>query len=74
MALLRGRILSLIYIFQEKRILNVVGRDRRQARASGVLSGRGESEGSGKTVQVSVSSLRIDAVAAAGLNISRQWV
>lgn len=54
--------------------LSVVGSGRDEAGSEVAFAGRGESEGKGKTVKLSVSSLRIDAVAAAGLDISRQYV
>ena len=56
------------------RLLSSVANGNCESGSEVKFAERGESEGKGKTVKLSVSSLRIDTVAAAGLGLSRQCV
>lgn len=59
---------------RELQLLNPARNSKREIGLRRTFSEERESEGKGKTVKLSVSSLRIDTVAAAGLDLSRQYV
>ena len=56
-----------------RRLLSVEGSSDGASGSEGTSEGDRESAGKGKTLNLSVSSLRVDAVAAAGLALSRQY-
>ena len=72
MMLVFGRRLGVSLL--QLRLLSSLGSENCESGSEMRFAERGESEGKGKTVKLTVSSLRIDAVAAAGLGLSRQCV
>ena len=56
-----------------RRLLSAEGSNDGASGSEGTSEGDRESAGKGKTLNLSVSSLRVDTVAAAGLALSRQY-